>query len=284
MKLFITDLDGTLLDTDDDIGLENQKALQTLTNNGYYLVLASGRQMRDTTNLALKDIRPYRILLNGSQIFDDKKNLIYEATLPYEKAETIVSYCQSENIMFLIYTKDTRYVSLPSNLMRQLYDVAKTHGDDEDTIVKAMQIMYDMYAIYEPYTEDIALRLQQGHDHIYKIEVTHASSDVLEAFEKQLTKDISVSSSWPTNREITALDVNKGTALHKLCEYLDIPIQDCIAIGDSRNDLEMLSCAGYSIAMGNAKQEVKDMCDYITSPCSESGVAQAIQHILKKSQ
>ena len=62
--------------------------------------------------------------------------------------------------------------------------------------------------------------------------------------------------------------VNKMTGLKKLSHLLGLDSRQCIAFGDSRNDLEMIRWAGCGIAMGNARQELKDCADLV---CGNSG-------------
>lgn len=50
-----------------------------------------------------------------------------------------------------------------------------------------------------------------------------------------------------------------------------------MAIGDSQNDLDMLKAAGFSVAMANAGQEVKDAADYVTLSNDEDGVAAVVE-------
>jgi len=55
------------------------------------------------------------------------------------------------------------------------------------------------------------------------------------------------------------------------------------AIGDAENDLEMLAGAEYSIAMGNADDDVKKCADFVTGHVDDDGLARTIDHLLGKS-
>lgn len=73
-------------------------------------------------------------------------------------------------------------------------------------------------------------------------------------------------------------NVDKGVALKELMEMYDIAPEEVIAIGDNMNDMGMLTCVPNSVAIGNARQEIKDVCKYIADTNSNDGVLQ----ILKK--
>ena len=57
-----------------------------------------------------------------------------------------------------------------------------------------------------------------------------------------------------------------------------------LALGDAANDLEMMKAAGFSIAMGNAAEDIKKIADAITSSNDEAGVAEAIQKYVLKTK
>ncbi len=77
--------------------------------------------------------------------------------------------------------------------------------------------------------------------------------------------------------EVIPKGCSKATAIHYITDLLKIPMEDTVAIGDSTNDLPMLSCAHTSIAMGNATQTVKDMVDYVTTDVTKDGIWNALK-------
>ena len=59
-------------------------------------------------------------------------------------------------------------------------------------------------------------------------------------------------------------EAGKGSAVIRLSEYLNIPIENTIAAGDEQNDISMIEEAGLGIAMINAGDIVKKSADVIT--------------------
>ena len=84
--------------------------------------------------------------------------------------------------------------------------------------------------------------------------------------------------------EILPIGVNKGRALGILTKALGLDLLQAAAIGDARNDFEMLSQVGLSIAMGNAVNELKQIADWVVGTNDESGVAYAIQRLLDRGE
>ena len=78
--------------------------------------------------------------------------------------------------------------------------------------------------------------------------------------------------------DINRMEVSKGSALCFLADYLQIPMEETMGMGDDRNDIELIRNAGIGIAMGNAVEDVKAAANYITTPCLELGVVNALRH------
>ena len=69
---------------------------------------------------------------------------------------------------------------------------------------------------------------------------------------------------------------SKATGIQKVCEYLGADIDDCIAIGDSTNDLDMLKAVKNSVAMGNSMESILPYCSYKTTDIKEDGIYNAL--------
>jgi len=79
------------------------------------------------------------------------------------------------------------------------------------------------------------------------------------------------------NWEFTKKGVNKGSGLKFLAERIGVAVEETMACGDSQNDYSMLKAAKVAVAMGNAKEEIKAIADFITLSNEESGVGHAIE-------
>ena len=77
--------------------------------------------------------------------------------------------------------------------------------------------------------------------------------------------------------EIVPKGYSKATAIRYITEYLNIPMEDTVAIGDSNNDLPMLQYAHTSIAMGNSSKHVLEVADYITTDVDKDGIWNALK-------
>ena len=73
-------------------------------------------------------------------------------------------------------------------------------------------------------------------------------------------------------------DSDKSKGVLAVLEYYGWQPENVMCLGDNNNDVEMLSFAGISVAMGNARPEAKAVADYITDDIDNDGWAKAIKH------
>lgn len=78
--------------------------------------------------------------------------------------------------------------------------------------------------------------------------------------------------------ELIPAGYSKATGMEFLTTYLDIPRERMIAIGDSMNDISMLSYAGISIGMGNSNPHLLDKVSYVTADIMDDGIYKALKH------
>lgn len=80
--------------------------------------------------------------------------------------------------------------------------------------------------------------------------------------------------------DVTHPQANKGAALHTFARLLGVPVGEIAVIGDGNNDVLMFEQAGFSIAMGNASDDVKRKANVVTSSNEEDGFAAAVDRYI----
>ena len=80
--------------------------------------------------------------------------------------------------------------------------------------------------------------------------------------------------------EFVSKGYGKGRGLERMMEYLGLPVENSIAMGDSANDKEMLLSAGISVAMGDAIPEIRAVCEFVSCNAKDGGVAKALKELL----
>ena len=80
--------------------------------------------------------------------------------------------------------------------------------------------------------------------------------------------------------EVVDLQVSKARALAMVAERLGVARAEVCAIGDNLNDVDMVTWAGFGVAMGNAPDALKEMAKYVTGPIQDAGVSQVIERFV----
>ena len=82
---------------------------------------------------------------------------------------------------------------------------------------------------------------------------------------------------WTAWLDLAPVGVSKASGLAHVAERLGVEAVDVLAIGDGRNDIEMLQWAGRGVAMGQAVQQVLDAADDVTATVADDGAARELE-------
>lgn len=107
-----------------------------------------------------------------------------------------------------------------------------------------------------------------------KIYLFNPNLDKITTFRDELIQNkvllsISVSNSSRYNAETMAYNTDKGTGIKEMIEHFGIQQEETLVIGDSDNDRAMFDFGHYTVAMKNARQEIKDITDEVTEETNE---------------
>ena len=80
--------------------------------------------------------------------------------------------------------------------------------------------------------------------------------------------------------ELSPPEASKSKGLEALCRHLGIPLSRTVAVGDGGNDLDLMEAAGFSVAMGNAEDDVRAVADATTEDNDHDGAARAVARYL----
>lgn len=263
MKCFSIDLDGTLLNSEHDISQANLQTINELVEDGHAVILNTGRAYADVIKLkALDHLQIPIFCVNGSVLFSQARELLYEATIPLEMYKEIFPLLKGLGVGILVYTN---YGGFPSTLP-PLHKKSK----------QELKILFEEFN-YDQILEKDQLKIYKlialtHHDELEKVEeVKRALGDKF---------DIQMASSFPNNVEITSNDAHKGKALLRYQKMMNLEFEEIIAFGDGGNDLAMFEVATTSVAMANAPLHVQQKADIVTKSNDEDGFAYAVRHLL----
>ena len=264
LKLIAIDIDGTLLNDEREVSYENREAIRRAEKKGIYVILATGRMYRSAKKLGhlFTTELPF-ISYNGGLIreFNDGKVLM-QKDMPKEMARPVFKTLKEYGLSINFYIND------------QLF------GDEGNQHIKG----YAEY-IEVPYT---TMKDEEIFKHIDEMDimkmVAMGDEDKLDLFLKNeksnFTKNLHLVKSLPFMLEIANKEVNKGNALARLGEILNIKPSEMMAIGDNMNDEEMLDFVAHPFVMANGSELLLARNYNRTRGNNEDGVAYAISQFL----
>lgn len=233
-RAVISDLDGTLLNSEHMVGDLTAKTLRELESKGVDIILASGRSYADMSKLLNKiGVKKASIVSsNGARIYDINGNLLYSNSLnediafqlmnlEHDTKTTFVNSYQDDGWFASVDVPDMLDYHQDSNYSYSVVDFKNHHARGVEKIFYISKEGYQLNPIEKAITERFGDR----------VSLTYSIVNCL---------------------EIMSAGVSKGSALAQLLADRDYSLDDCIAFGDGLNDKEMLLSVGKGCMMANA--------------------------------
>ena len=268
IKCIVCDLDETLLNEDKEISQENINIIKQVGAEGVKFVFATGRGYASIQNylkaLDLNKAGEYAITTNGAIITDNKDNEILCChSLNSDVAESIIKY------------------GLANNLCVQVFLAKDVYGFNCSEEEKQVLLGFNKDAIIVEGMDYSFLKDQM----IVKVMYQYQDYAYLHTLEDKLDDGIkgNTTISYSSNRymEFNLKGISKAKGVSSLCEFLNITLDEVLAIGDNLNDYSMLELVPNSACVANAVEAVKKVCKYVSPYTNnEHAIVDIIKHFI----
>lgn len=266
MKLIVSDLDGTLLDSKKEISKEDLKTIEYLKDQGHIFTFATSRYMHSMKPYIYQcDIKVPVIGSNGSFVYDYVTNeIIYKNLLERELVQKVIKYASLNRLQFLVHTSSDLY--LTKNHIRLSF-----YRKNNERAINEKEKFYPIETDFKDFDH---------FDDVFQIGII--SDDVaslknrLQDLLKSYTCTVKI-----TGKEVVAIvppDSSKALAIEILLKKYQLSKEDLIVFGDDENDLSMFEYAIHSVAMANAKEIIKAKSEFVSLSNDESGFSYAIKN------
>jgi len=274
-KIIFLDIDGTLIGANGYIPPSAVEACREARRRGHLLYVCSGRNMAELGEEIL-GIGFDGIASSGGAHIETGSRVIFDAVMPPETSKRIAAYLDDHRCGFALernheILSNRHYI----DFWKSVLDRLRAEGKTDAFASQVLDIIKD------PMPEN---REDSCYEGINKI-VFVGSGSVSFAAVKQIFGEeceifrASMPHSNDEGGEIGPRGVHKGSAIIKAAEYHGIPVADTVAFGDSNNDRPMFQHAGTKVAMGNAKDSIKAMADYVTDSLYDDGIAKGFRKL-----
>lgn len=244
-KIILSDLDGTLICSDGSISEHTKLTLKSCQNKGIYVVIATARYWIGAERY-IEEIQPdYEITTDGTLIHRHGEQ-IYSCNLEMEDTNQIIQDILSRDDKTEITVAaghrvfwNSKHISESEKLHKAIYcDYQKPLSCRANKIVAALP------------------------DYETALEIANKNRCRLQSYRGE---------NWYAFLPEMA---GKVQAIRELAKILNFSLNEIVAFGDDKNDMEMLKMCGIGVAVDNAISDVKDIADSVTLSNDEDGVAE----------
>ena len=278
IKLIASDLDGTIIDNNNQISSYDLEAINKLNHSNVNFAVCTGKTYSMTKNLC-KDLKAtYGIFGNGTQIINLKTGEeIVRNNITNIQAQKCIDIANKNNLHCHIYT--------------------------DDKIISQKSLKYIAYRNYQLYKENVKFEIvdslkeyiEQESPSILKLVISSTkdlgkvrqdilSLENLEAIQIKKYdryKDKIIDEEYEY-LDIVPKNITKYSALKQLGNYLNISNQEVMAVGDNMNDIEMIENVGIGVAIGGSYEDVINKAKYVTkNTVKTGGFAEAVYKFIE---
>lgn len=260
VKAIFIDLDGTLLRTwnINSYSKKDFEFLKTTQKRGIYTVLCTGRSQNEATMLQKKlrvnKFGNYVIHSSGGTCENiETGEVLFDHKFSTKITKPIIDFAKKYNFAVKLDNEDVLYTDQKNKYKKP----GKILGYTRKKLSKDLKMSeHDVRKIGM-----IGFYSRRKNQKIWKIEKPNFKNIVMTLTGKDFYF------------EFTPKKSNKGEGIKALMERLKINCKATVGIGDSMNDYPMFKVVGISVAMKNAKAELKEIATYVTKSCRKNGVA-----------
>ncbi|MGV9567406.1 HAD family hydrolase [Streptomyces sp. NPDC003480] len=260
-QLIATDLDGTLLRSDETVSARTRAALAAATAAGAAHIVVTGRAVPWTRHI-LDDLgyRGLAVCGQGAQVYDaGEHRLLTSVTLDRQIASLALAKIEAEVGPLLL--------------------AASRDGLDGEVLVAPGYRVHEGPLPYQP-IRDAADLWSAPLNKVYLQHPTLSDDELAEAARQAAGGLVGVTMAGEGIVEILPLGLSKATGLSLAARRLGMKAADTIAFGDMPNDIPMFAWAGHSVAMANAHEDLKAVADEVTLSNEQDGIAVVLERSL----
>jgi Cof subfamily protein (haloacid dehalogenase superfamily) len=256
--LVLADVDGTLVTENKILTERARKAVNALHEAGIRFAITSGRpplgmaMLFDPLNIDTPIAG-----FNGGLFVKRDLAILEEKTVPADVAREAIDLMRARGLDTWVYSGN---------------DWLITKADAPHVARETWTVKFEAKVVSDvrEHLQDVA-KIVGVSDDLDKVRDCETAAQ--SAFGERAT----ASRSQPYYLDVTNKNANKGAVVEYLSHHLDVPANEIATIGDQPNDVLMFKRSGFSIAMGNASDEVKAQAGAVTASYNDEGFAKAME-------
>ena len=265
-KAIFIDIDGTLKNDSRLITNKTIETIKKVVNNNIKVIICSGRPISSTVEISkLCFASEFVITSNGAYGYNYKENkCMFKNPMEESACIEIYNLAIENDVNFIMNTEKGRVtLKKTDNELDKLLDISIKEFLEKNDVMQCLlhDKSFEKIKNLKPFVEKIE-----------NVGIKNQSKCLTNPNAKRLEF---------TYCDIADEKTSKGYGVRKMCEALNIDLKDTISIGDDYNDVAMFEVTGFSVAMGNANDEVKSKAKFVTLSNNDNGVSYFLEKLLE---
>lgn len=270
-KIIFIDVDGTLVDYENNIPASAVDAIRCARKNGHKVYISTGRSKAEVYDNIWDIGLGGMIGGNGSYVEDGGKVVMHQLITP-DQCKHIVDWLHGRGLEFYLESNNGLFASehFETGALEAIQRYSERKGKSSNITVR--DVFPDMIFDGDLYRDDlnkVSYVLSSYQDYL----------DACEEFPDLQNGTWGGAGETALFGDIGVQNISKAHAIQKLLDYLHADVEDTIAFGDAKIDIPMFEYCNYSVCMGSGGAEAKEAADYVTDDVTRDGLYKAFQYL-----
>ena len=272
-KILFIDVDGTLVDYENNLPESAILAIRKARENGHKVFITTGRSKAEVYDNIWDIGLDGMIGGNGSYVEHDGQVIMHQM-ISKEQSKHIVDWLHEKGLEFYLESNNGLFASenFETGALEALIKYSAKKGKQNIGDITVRDIFPEMIFDGQLYRDDlnkVSYVLTSYQDYL----------DACEEFPDLQNGTWGGAGEEALFGDIGVKGITKAHAIDVLLNHLNEKPEDTMAFGDAQIDIPMFECCSYSVCMGSGREEAKAAADYITDTVANDGLYKAFEHL-----
>lgn len=266
MKYFFFDIDGTLKPYGRDISGVTKNTIKKLKEKGHKIFLATGRRYNEINSI-MKELEITDAVCSGGGTVVIDNNIEKEIFFDKDKLKNILDECKKYNIIVVSLSEGKSYTT--QNIV------------ELKPYILLIKLLQKTRFFKVGSVNGNALNSYKNVNYIDEETFLNTPTQKLMFFNYRKIKKVKSIKGFIMYNNIFCISIEFGfkeNGIEYIRDKYNLNLDDIVVFGDGRNDISMFNYAKHSIAMGNARKEIKEKASFITKKDVEEGIEYACKY------
>ncbi|KYG31818.1 HAD family hydrolase [Alkalihalobacillus trypoxylicola] len=271
-RMLALNIDGAIIQSNSKISRQTKAAIDYVKSKGVVVTLVTSKPFLYAAKMAkILKVDGYLVTSDGAFVAKEKDQPFYYQRIEEVQAEEMVDILERYECHIRLYHEN---YSLGNKMKEKKQLLAKMTLELDEPRFYPLTFVDSVYEkLLEQPMAPLKIQAQFYRENDRELAITQI---------KKMNQSFLIMKGKNNQLEVMNEGVSKAQSLRMLAQFLEIKLEDMVAVGVSENDIEMIQQAGLGVAMGNASHKVREEADWITRSTEEDGVSYMIKEVFRK--